>query len=604
MKSGEIKHILVVLVSIGILTACSTIKVPTKEQPIADMKRAVHEGIAGNQQENDAIPQSVASALMPSLSVKSANKHTKDNDHFDISVDEVSAQQFFMGLVNGTAYNMIVDSGVKGTISLHLKNVTVPEVMDAMREAYGYEYRYTKLGYHVYASDVQTQIFSVNYLNVQRTGASQTEVSSGISSDINENDSGRGDGYRHARSVHGGPSNLLGNTGGEDQNTGSHSMPAGMQGGGVGTSNTAVLTQSYADFWGILSRSLHAIIGKEEGRSVVLNPQAGVVIVKAKPAELRDVAKYLDKIQNSTSRQVLIEAKIIEVTLNKSFQQGINWRVLTLQQQGNRNLKNTGFDAFGVPVLPTVPVRDGEGSGDMNNNFNAFTGSVSGNGFNGMIKLLSTQGDVQVLSSPRIMTVNNQKALIKVGQDEFFVTDVSSETTVTVAQTVAQDIQLTPFFSGISLDITPQIDDEGEVTLHVHPTVANVTDQNKRIQLRQTEVLNLPLALSQIRETDNVVHAKSGQVVVIGGLMSNSYADRNGMTPGFGRLPGLGYLFRDTERLQQKRELVVLLCPVVMNEKTATEQLEATQKELEGIGQQAKKNSKPVSIMHWFDKVE
>ena len=339
------------------------------------------------------------------------------------------------------------------------------------------------------------------------------------------------------------------------------------------------------------------IVGDNDGRSVVLNPQAGIVVVKARPAELREVANYLDKVQNSTSRQVLIEAKVIEVILNKSFQQGINWRLLTLQQQGNRDLKNSGFDAFGVPTAEQAA------EGDMNNNFNAFSASISGSGFNGMLKLLSTQGNVQVLSSPRIMTVNNQKALIKVGQDEFFVTDVSSETTVTVAQTVAQDIQLTPFFSGIALDITPEIDDNSEVTLHVHPTVANVTDQNKRITLRRNQTLNLPLALSQIRETDNVVRAKSGEVVVIGGLMSSDYADRNAMTPGFGRLPGLGYLFRDTERLQEKRELIVLLRPVVINDKTATEQLEEAQKSINNIGEQAKSDSKPISITHWFDKV-
>ncbi len=103
------------------------------------------------------------------------------------------------------------------------------------------------------------------------------------------------------------------------------------------------------------------------------------------------------------------------------------------------------------------------------------------NDFAAFIELLETQGDVQVLSSPRIATINNQKAVIKVGSDEFFVTDISSTTVTGTATTTSPDITLTPFFSGIALDVTPQIDAGGRVTLHVHPTISQVTDQQKTI---------------------------------------------------------------------------------------------------------------------------
>ena len=593
--------ILLVIVSISALTACSTTKVPTKERAITDMRDSIDAGLAANREmhDNNKPPANVTDALMPSLSVKAPTPATTNAQRFDVSVSDVPARSFFMGLVDGTSYNMVVDPSVKGTISLNLKNVTIPEVMDAVRDAYGYEYKYTKFGYRVYSSAIQTQIFAVNYLNVRRSGASQTEVSSGISSDINSDEDEDGEstssGTAGATSLV--PSTGAITTGGVPGETIPATLPLQPGTGSSGTSNTSVSTQTSSDFWGTLRKSLHAIIGKENGRSVVVNPQAGVVLVRATPAELREVAEYLDKIQNSMDRQVLIEAKVLEVVLSKGFQQGINWRLLTLQQQGNRDLKNAGFKAFGVPTADEVDTDEDA------NDFNIFTGGISGRGFDGTIKLLSTQGDVQVLSSPRIATVNNQKALIKVGQDEFFVTNVSTSTTTGTATNTAEDVELTPFFSGIALDITPQINSSGDVTLHVHPTVVTVTDQNKTIELSGDDTLKLPLALSTVRETDSIVHARNGQVVVIGGLMSNLYEDENGMTPGFGELPGIGNLFRDTARAQKKRELVILLKPIVINEKTATEQLEESQKAFNDINTQANNQAKPVSIARWFDKV-
>ena len=141
--------------------------------------------------------------------------------------------------------------------------------------------------------------------------------------------------------------------------------------------------------------------------------------------------------------------------------------------------------------------------------------------FNAFVELLEAQGDTRVLSSPRVATLNNQKAVIKAGTDEFFVTDVSSNTVTGTAATTSRDVTLTPFFSGIALDVTPQISADGEVILHIHPTVSEVTDQTKELTV-SGETDALPLAFSEIRESDSVVKAKSGQIIAIGGLMRNS----------------------------------------------------------------------------------
>ncbi|MFV2031312.1 MAG: type II secretion system protein GspD [Gammaproteobacteria bacterium] len=177
---------------------------------------------------------------------------------------------------------------------------------------------------------------------------------------------------------------------------------------------------------------------------------------------------------------------------------------------------------------------------------------------------MNTQGEVQVLSSPRISTVNNQKAVIKVGSDEFFVTDVSSSTSAsTLTTTTTPDITLTPFFSGIALDVTPQISADGDVILHIHPSVSEVTDQIKEITVGgQTQ--QLPLAFSTVRESDSVVRARSGQVVVIGGLMQNSSSNDDAGVPGLSKIPFIGNLFKQKRKVNTRSELVILLRPIVV----------------------------------------
>src|SRR5690606_973046 len=162
-----------------------------------------------------------------------------------------------------------------------------------------------------------------------------------------------------------------------------------------------------------------------------------------------------------------------------------------------------------------VPNLDGEGFGGV------FGIGIDTTDFDAFIELLQTQGRTQVLSSPRTTAVNNQKAVIKVGNDEYFVTSIGSQTTTGTATNTSSQIQLTPFFSGIALVVTPQISATGEVILHIQPTVSEVTDQTKTFTVSgRTE--SVPLAFSSVRQSDSIVRARSGQVVVIGGLMRSA----------------------------------------------------------------------------------
>jgi MSHA biogenesis protein MshL len=323
--------------------------------------------------------------------------------------------------------------------------------------------------------------------------------------------------------------------------------------------SSSINTFTTSDFWGDLHATLVAIIGAGAGRSVVIDRHAGLVIVRAMPGELRDVGAYLDNAQESLQRQVILETKIIEVTLKDSFQSGIDWALLSTN--GEALAATTGvLNGRNIILDDLIDIDLPEDVGVTN----MFAVGANSSNFTGLLRLLSTQGDVQVLSSPRVSTVNNQKAVIKVGTDEFFVTDVSSNTTVNIAGTTnSPDITLTPFFSGIALDVTPQISEDGDVILHIHPSISDVVDQTKEITLGDA-TLSLPLAFSTVREADSVVRARSGQVIVIGGLMQNISSKDDAGLPGVSDIPALGVLFKQQSKENNRTELVILMRPIVV----------------------------------------
>jgi len=206
------------------------------------------------------------------------------------------------------------------------------------------------------------------------------------------------------------------------------------------------------------------------------------------------------------------------------------------------------------------------------------TGSIFGlalqtNNFAALITLLESQGTVHVLSNPRISTLNNQKAVLKVGTDDFFVTNVSTTTTSGgTSNTTTPNVTLEPFFSGVVLDVTPQIDADGNVILHVHPAVTQVTTVSQTINLGIGGTLVLPLASSATQETDSVVRGTDGHIVAIGGLMKLSTTSGRSDVPGVSDVPLLGSLFRNTDQTTAKSELVILIKPTIVKDDASWDQ--------------------------------
>lgn len=488
----------------------------------------------------------------------SAARISNDLARFDLSVSNAAAAQVFMQIASGTSYNMLVSPDVSGQISVTLKDSTVLEAMESIRELFGYDYRVSGNRIFVYSNAVQTRLYRINYLPGRREGASDIRVTS---SSLSKSGSGSN-----------GSSSNSGNSG----NSSSSSSNGGSSGASTSRQDDSshVRTTSDADFWQEVKLSLQTLIGQTAGRGVVLNPAAGVIVVRATAAEQRQVDQYLKAIQLSVSRQVMIEAKIVEVSLSKDAQTGINWAAFGRILGGSLGV-SLGVAAPGTVLQSVGALSTGDGTtAQVGANINA---SPIGKGFYGMalqasnfaalLNFLQTQGDVSVLSSPRIATLNNQKAVLKVGSDELYVTGITTTTTSSGTNSVSTPtVNLQPFFSGIALDVTPQIDDQGNVILHVHPSVSAVVERQKVIDLGSLGSYKLPLATSAINETDSIVRVRDGQIVAIGGLMKQeTRAERSGVT-GLSELPLVGGLFRQTNDVTTKRELVILLRPTVIAE--------------------------------------
>jgi MSHA biogenesis protein MshL len=280
-------------------------------------------------------------------------------------------------------------------------------------------------------------------------------------------------------------------------------------------------------------------------------------------------------------RQVILDAKILEVELNDGFQSGINWAAF--RSRGNSRI-SAGILSPGTVLQNSGALSTGQnGSGQLESlpGQDIISSAALGAGglfglafqssnFAALISFLETQGTVHVLSSPRIATMNNQKAVLKVGKDEFFVTGISTTTSATGnTSTTTPTVTVQPFFSGIALDVTPQIAQSGDVILHIHPSVSSVTTIDKLLNFGSVGTFSLPLASSTVSETDSVVRGQDGQIVAIGGLMRQSSVSDRSQLPGAGDVPVLGSLFRNTKQTSQKRELVILLKPTIVHSNNA-----------------------------------
>ncbi|MCK9991467.1 MAG: MSHA biogenesis protein MshL, partial [Rugosibacter sp.] len=411
------------------LMACST---PQRKNN--DVLNQINDVLLKSAADRKARPAAPDTALMPSLARPTIAPPSESR--FDLSVVDAPATQVFMALVSGTPYSMLLPPDVGGNITVNLKNVTVLEALDTIRELFGYEYRIQGKRIFIESNTMKTRVFQINYLASHRQGSSDLRVT--------------------GNSITTGGGGSAGGSATQATQATQATAGGGAASGGSRSNDTSRVSMSTdSDFWGDLKTALTAILGTTDGRSVVINAASGVVVVRAMPSELANVDKYLKATQLIADRQVMIEAKIVDVALSEGYQSGINWSTFN----GQNNRLSTGVVQPGT-ILRTRPGQPitgipndavdatGQSSTIFSGNGTVLPGvsglvaaTALGQGFLGLafqsanfaalLNFLDTQGNVTVLSSPRIATVNNQKAVLKVGTDELFITTLTTATSTT-----------------------------------------------------------------------------------------------------------------------------------------------------------------------------
>ncbi|MBW8843856.1 MAG: secretin N-terminal domain-containing protein [Burkholderiales bacterium] len=536
-----------------------------KPLQVAQPSQALREELQAQRKAGPASAASAAQApAVEALPVPPPPPALPPEPRFDLIVNGAPARDVFLSLVSDTRYSMLVHPAVSGTLSVTLKGVTLREALDSIRDVYGFDYAVDGRRITVFPPTLQTRVFTINALAQQRSGRSEVRVSSGAAPVSSQN------------------------------NNGSGSTPSAGGNGNGGSTNTVLQQESSqlstkvsSDFWGETTAALKALVGNGEGRAVITSPQSGTVAVRAMPDELRHVEAWLKATRIAVERQVMLEAKIVEVELREGYQSGIDWsrigdRGAIGQTSANPSIPS-GVNSIinplvsntrGLPTLSSgtqspawqdlIPLPSAGGG--------TFGLALSRGGFQALLSFLESHGDTQILSSPRIATLNNQKAVLKVGTDDYFITGISGSNTSNATSTTGSTgttnqiptLTLTPFFSGIALDVTPQIDAADMITLHIHPSVSNVTEKIKQVDLGSVGNFRLPLASASVNETDTVVRIPDGQIVAIGGLMQMEASRRGSGLPGADSNPLTSMLFGNRANSGRKRELVVLIKPSII----------------------------------------
>ncbi|OPY78927.1 MAG: Type IV pilus biogenesis and competence protein PilQ precursor [Syntrophorhabdus sp. PtaU1.Bin153] len=452
-------------------------------------------------------PLNIQSPLVPQVEKEKRMDPEASGERFSFSLKEADVKDVLRGLSKQTNYNVVIEPDVKGTCTVDLKDVTLAKALEYILEPLNYTFRIEDRTIYVSRPKIETRIFSLNYVALRKIGTSS----------------------------------VVGSMGG--------SYSTATTGGGE-IKSVEIKTETEADIWKNVEENIKTMLSKEG--KVVVNKQALMVFVTDYPKELKHVAAYLDAVEGTLHKQVMIEAKIIEVQLNDTSRQGVNWQFVEGKiGEFIVNAKQTLLNPF--ILEPTQTLRTTTPTASIPY-FRFFVGNKHLNIDNTFIDLLETQGKINVVSNPKIATLNNQRAVIKVAkQDVYFEEQQSTTGTTNILATY------TPRFItvGLVLDVTPQIDGSGNIILNIHPMLTEKVDVATSPNGAEVPILD-------VREADTVVRVKEGETVIIGGLIKDRKSTADKGTKGLMHLPLIGWFFRLSEEETLRNELVVVLTPRIV----------------------------------------
>jgi MSHA biogenesis protein MshL len=538
LKEKNVRFFFLLFLSLSWLVSCAT--VPTKERVKLP-----------SQKVEVAKPQPPPEENLRELVGPQMEGAKKVPDKlFSIFARDSNIHDVLLAFSKESELNIVIDPELSGKVTIDLKRVTLKEALEAILSPLGWSYRIDGKFIRISKPQMETRLFTLNYIVTKRSGKREVYAST--------------------------------STGGSSQISSLTGQQTALSQGGARTGYTDLVSVDEMDLWNEIQKGLGSLIfgsveeketaGKEEkvtwtrvdekGKKLIINKSTGAIMVTDYPVNLNKIALYLETVEGSSQRQVSIQAKIMEVTLSDSHKEGINWKVI----EGLPRATNV---AFGFTNKAGTTGYTGTSSGYLTD-----TGTISTPGgfkigvFGGTFSLgaagtevllsdimqaIAEQGDIKILSSPTISTLNNQKAIIRVGdQDVFFITGaVSTQTTVT------QTIQPMTIDIGIILDVTPQIAEDGTIIMSIHPSITEKTGEKTTPDGKST------FPLLSVRETDTTVRVRDGQMIIIAGLIQEKIEEDYTCVPVLQSLPLMGSLFRYKTGTKKKSELVIMITPTL-----------------------------------------
>nr|WP_315258325.1 pilus (MSHA type) biogenesis protein MshL [uncultured Duganella sp.] len=573
-----------------LLSACAAPSIPPSPVHISEPPRP-----AG------AIPEPVQQSMALAPPKPAAKVET-----YSVTVHKVPVQSLLFALARDAGMNVDVHPGIEGTVTLNALDQTLPQLLSRIQRQVDMRYEINGATLTVLPDTPEWRNYKVDYVNIARSTASSVNIATQIST----TGGGSGDASNPVQSgqqQQNSQSNNSNNSSNNNNNNNNGNQGNGNNGptaNGTNNSTTVVNNRSDNNFWYNLEKNIRDMLrtsnlsdkqadplaalqqsqpGQQpnglgqpgtpaldlgggqrnnQGNSVIVNPEGGLIAVRASARQHEKIQQFLDLVLGAAKRQVLIEATIVEVKLSDSYQQGINWSSL---RSGGLKL-NQG--QVGTTALPSG-VNPNSSVGFFLLNY-ANTASRLGN-ITATIQLLESFGKVKVLSSPKISVLNNQTALLKVVDNNVFfsirVTPAVLNANGGVSAPATYESHLETVPVGFVMSVTPQISDNDEVTLNVRPTITRVvgTVRDPNPALATANVIS-EVPVIQARELESIMKVNSGQVAVMGGLMQDSIDNVKDSVPLLGRVPVLGNLFSNRNEKSTKTELVIFMRPVVVKD--------------------------------------
>jgi MSHA biogenesis protein MshL len=483
-----------------------------------------YEPSSGHIQAGQPIPESDIPPLVQQIPVVPEPEPAKELEKYTVVVNEVPVKELLFALARDAQINVDIDPGIEGVVTINAVEQTLSQLLHRISRQVSLRYEFKEDVLIISTDSPFLRSYQVNYLNMARETNSTVTIATQIAS-----------------------------TGGGGESGG------GSSGGGGGNNSTTDITSvSNNNFWASLVANVLAILGEEtEGggeieitNTVIPNPETGILTVKATSQQHEVIQTYIDNAVASAHRQVLVQATIVEVSLNDDYQAGIDWSFINQAGKAGFDFVSTSLTGAPVNTASSFLLR----YTDPNPNREQV--------LSGTLRLLEEFGDISVLSSPQIMALNNQTAILKVVDNVVYFT-VEQETNTTqgvVTTTFESNVHTVPV--GIVMNITPQINENDSIILNVRPTISRISsfvnDPNPSLTVAN------PVPEIQVREMESILRMNNGQIAVLGGLMQDESNYLDTAIPGLSRIPGVGEAFKTRTRAHKKTELVIFLRPVVV----------------------------------------